>query len=332
MRNLKRWFEQNPVDVAYVSMLKHDAYVVVGVGREYGFPVILRPEGAGPTGDIAWQSWGNFGRLIGLRCRDAKAFVAVSQSIEDELREAWRTRTMRPRRWLRAKWSGGEALRIVAIPNGVPVPEISWQARCNWRATPRATYIGRLAPEKGLDTLIEAWPFVRVAYPAAQLTLIGEGPQKADLEARAKVLQLALGPGQAIDLPGPTADPNQALREADLFILPSREEGMSIALLEAMALGIPIVASSIPGNQRVISHLEHGRLAPAGDSRALARVIIEQWDDFDRGVRMGCAARDRVSQEFSIDLVARRHLELFQEIVGRRDETQGNQSCSMSCN
>ena len=63
MRNLKRWFQENPIDLAYVSMLKHDAYVVVGAGKRRGFRVVLRPEGAGVTGDLAWQSWGNFGRL-----------------------------------------------------------------------------------------------------------------------------------------------------------------------------------------------------------------------------------------------------------------------------
>ena len=79
MRNLERWFDRNPVDVAYVSMLKHDAYVVTRAGRRKGFPVVLRPEGAGPTGDIAWQSWGNFGRVIGLACRRADAFVCISK-------------------------------------------------------------------------------------------------------------------------------------------------------------------------------------------------------------------------------------------------------------
>ncbi len=82
MRNLGRWFRENPVDLAYVSMLKHDAYVTLGAGRRLGFPVVLRPEGAGATGDIAWQGWGNFGRRIGRRCRSASAFVAISKAVE----------------------------------------------------------------------------------------------------------------------------------------------------------------------------------------------------------------------------------------------------------
>src|SRR5437763_3913601 len=127
MRNLRKWFEKNPVDLAYVSMLKHDAYVAIGSGWRLGFPVVLRPEGAGATGDLAWQSWGHFGRRIGRRCRSADAFVAVSQAIEDELLSAWRDGTMRPSRFDRRSDRAPAQPRIVAIPNGVPVPERPWQ-------------------------------------------------------------------------------------------------------------------------------------------------------------------------------------------------------------
>jgi len=318
MQNLEWWFQQNPVDLAYVSMLKHDAYVLVGSGKRLGFRVVLRPEGAGATGDAAWQSWGNFGRTIGLRCRRADAFVAISKSIEDELREAWHTGTMRSSWFREAIHRTPEMPRIVAIPNGVPVPETAWQRRPEWRAAPRAVFVGRLAPEKGLDTLIDAWPSVRATYPEARLILIGEGPQRGILEDRVKALGLTLGPGQAVDLPGTSADPTDALRGADLFVLPSREEGMSIALLEAMALGIPLVASSIPGNRRLVSDFKHGRLAPPDDPEGLARIVIDQWGNFDRAFHMSRTARSRVDQEFSIQSVARKHLELFQDIVGQQ--------------
>jgi glycosyltransferase involved in cell wall biosynthesis len=318
MRNLNRWFRENPIDLAYVSMLKHDAYVAIGAGRQLGFPVVLRPEGAGATGDVAWQSWGNFGRRIGLRCRLADALVAISGSVEQELRDAWRSGTMRPSLLREVFHHTPVEPPIIPIANGVPVPEIRWQRRPEWRAKPRAVFVGRLAPEKGLDTLIDAWPSVRVAYPLARLILIGEGPQRAALEARVKTLGLTLGPGQAVELPGVSSDVTASLREADLFVLPSREEGMSIALLEAMASGIPLVASSIPGNCRLVGDFEHGRLAPSDDPETLARSIIEQWNDFDRAVHMGNAARRRVEQEFSIQAVARQHLKLFEEKVGSR--------------
>ena len=92
-------------------------------------------------------------------------------------------------------------------------------------------------------------------------------------------------------MPGAVPDPTDVLRAADLFILPSREEGMSIALLEAMALGIPLIASSIVGNRRLVSDYKHGRLAPPDDPKALAEVIIDQWDNFDRAFHMGRAAQ-----------------------------------------
>jgi glycosyltransferase involved in cell wall biosynthesis len=145
--------------------------------------------------------------------------------------------------------------------------------------------------------------------------MIGEGPERPALEARTRRAGLTIGPGQAVNFPGAAGNPVMAQRQADLFILPSREEGMSIALLEAMALGMPLVASSIPGNHRLLQDFQHGRLAPVADAEGLARVIIDQWDDFDRAIEMGRAARSRVEQEFSIQAVARQHLSLFQQIV-----------------
>jgi glycosyltransferase involved in cell wall biosynthesis len=301
MRNLARWFAAHSIDLAYVSMLKHDAYVAVQSGRSRGFPVVLRPEGAGATGDLAWQKWGTFGRWIGLRCRQADAFVAISREIAGELENG-----------------GYDRARIHSLPNGVPVPESPWQRRPDWRRSPRAIFVGRLAPEKNLICLIRGWPSVRQAYPEARLLLVGEGPERPLLETEARSIGLTVGPDQAVELPGTVADVSGALRSADLFVLPSIEEGMSIALLEAMGLGVPLVASSIPGNRRLISDFKHGRLASTHDHRAFAKVITEQWDNFDRAFHMSRAARSRILNEFSIAAVARKHLALFETILEKR--------------
>jgi glycosyltransferase involved in cell wall biosynthesis len=296
MRELARWFARNRVDLAYVSMLKHDAYVAVGEGRRRGFPVVLRPEGAGATGDLAWQEWGTFGRTIGRRCRQADAFVAISPRVRGELVAG-----------------GYDPARIVDLPNGVPVPAEPWRPR-NGPESLRAAFVGRLAPEKGLDALVDAWPIVLRERPGARLTLIGEGPERPSLEGRIA----RLGLGESVELPGPSPDPSLVLRDCDLFVLPSREEGMSIALLEAMALGIPAVASSIPGNLALMTEGVHGRLAPPDDPPALARVILEHRAD-PLAPTMAEAARRRVSEHYSIAAVARRHLELFARLVeGRR--------------
>jgi glycosyltransferase involved in cell wall biosynthesis len=296
MRELARWFARNRVDLAYVSMLKHDAYVVVGEGMRRGFPVVLRPEGAGATGDLAWQAWGRFGRQIGRRCKTADAFVAISPRVREEL------------------VSGGyDPSRIFDLPNGVPVPDDPWLPRGDPQSL-RAAYVGRLAPEKGLDALVAAWPIVLEEKPEARLTLIGEGPERASLEGRIA----RLGLGGSVELTGALSDPSAILRDSDLFVLPSREEGMSIALLEAMALGIPPVASSIPGNLALMTEGVHGRLAPPDDPPSLARAILDHRAD-PLAPSMAEAARRRVSEHYSIAAVARRHLELFARLVeGRR--------------
>lgn len=292
MRALARWLERHPVDLAYVSMLKHDAHVAVGAGRRRGFPVALRPEGAGTTGDIAWQSWGRFGSRIADRCRQADAFVAISEAVKAEL--------------IAAKY---DPEKIIELPNGVPVPDAPWSPPAN--AAPRAVFLGRLAPEKGLDTLLDAWQLVRREYPEARLVLAGEGPLRSALDDRVR----ALGPVPGVELPGATADPNGLLRSAELFVLPSLEEGMSIALLEAMALGIPLVATAIPGNRKLVNDAEHGLLVSPGDPAALAQAITAQWTQPDRAQVMGRAARRRVEDHYSISMMALKHHELFTRLV-----------------
>ena len=294
MKNLQRALEAEPPDVAYVSMLKHDAYVAIDVGKRLGFPVVLRLEGSGETGDLAWQARGNFGRTIGKRTIGADGFVAISKGVEEELRRA-----------------GYDAGKIHRLPNGVPVPEHPWARREGWRAAPHAAYVGRLAPEKGLEGLIEAWEIVRKTFPTARLTLYGDGPEGPTLGAGIG----KLGLGGAVELAGPVADPTAALREADLFVLPSLEEGMSIALLEAMALGIPLVATSIPGNRRLISDFKDGRLAPVDDPEGFARILIEQWSEFDRAFHLTRAARRKVEGSYSAVAMARAHLDLFRTLV-----------------
>ena len=301
MNNLRKWLERIRPDVAYVSMLKHDAYVAVGAGRRSGFPVALRPEGAGATGDLAWQGWGRGGRRIGARCRRADAFVAISKPIRSELIAA-----------------DYDPARIVDLPNGVPVPDSPWLPRPSWRDAPRAVFVGRLAPEKGLDVLLAAWPIVRARWPEATLELVGDGPERSALEARAS----ALGLGEAIRFAGVAPDVTPHLRAADLFVLPSIEEGMSIALLEAMAIGMPLIASSIPGNRRLIGDRKHGRLFPLGDHSAVAEAVASQWSDFDRARHMGRAARSLVSQKYSIEAMAREHLSVFERLIA--DKARGS--------
>jgi glycosyltransferase involved in cell wall biosynthesis len=297
MNNLKKWLYNHDIDIAYVSMLKHDAYVAVGAGVRRGFPVVLRPEGAGATGDLAWQKRGRFGATIGGRCRFADAYVSISAAIERELVA-----------------EGYDRKRIHSLPNGVPIPEIAWKPRGASLDRVRATFVGRLAVEKNLEKLVDAWRIVVKRRPGAELTLLGEGPMRVKLEERIRSLDLT----DSVRLPGAVENPLIFLKDSDLFVLPSIEEGMSVALLEAMALGLPIVASAIPGNRAILEDCVHGRLADPADPEALAGTIERSLDDYETSIRLGEAARRRAIERHSIEAVAQNHLRFFQSIIDQK--------------
>ena len=108
------------------------------------------------------------------------------------------------------------------------------------------------------------------------------------------------------------------LAAADVFVLPSLEEGMSRALLEAMAAGLPVLATDIAGNRAVVETEVQGLLVPVRDPEALAQAIDRLWSDPAFANLLGQSARARVEAEFTLDLQVRRHLELFEELIQKR--------------
>jgi glycosyltransferase involved in cell wall biosynthesis len=313
MLALSRWLRvhRESLDIVYVSMLKHDAYAALGTLRQANCPVILRAEGGGETGDCHWQSVGRFGLRIRRRCREAPAIVAPSEGIRDELLEA-----------------GYAADRIHFIPNGVQVgPERTEQRRraarralaeanCDLLApyeTPLALYTGRLHEGKGLLDLIDAWRLVVQQHPTARLWLVGDGPQREVLYRRVIDHELR----DRVYLPGSFDQIDDLLDAADLFVLPSYQEGMSISLLEAMGAGLPVVATNIPGNRQLVTSEHHGLLTPVANPPELARDILRLLDQPRLAHQLGRHARSRVMEEFSIERATARHLELFREVRGK---------------
>ena len=312
MQALGRWLRQHrsQFDLVYVSMLKHDAYAALAAARGEQWPVVLRAEGAGLTGDCHWQLEANCGSRIKRQCQRAHAFIAPSPAIERELIV-----------------SGYARPRIHYVPNGVAIPEARdaasrSQARADLaeadaslaigQVAPLVVYTGRLHAMKGLDFLVRAWPRVLARLPDARLWLVGDGPHRAELND----LIGHLGLWGFVYLAGPFDDVEDFLRAADVFVLPSLEEGMSLALLEAMAMGLPVVASAIAANEAIVENGVTGRLAPARDSDRLADVIVELLENRDVAQRLGEAGRHHVSQRYSLDRMVSEHLELFEQLLG----------------
>ncbi len=208
---------------------------------------------------------------------------------------------------------GSEAMHIAVIENGIDTA--FWSPAAEAAAPPRPlepattlVAVGRLAPVKGFDILVEALAVARVkSSAAARLVLIGEGPEREALEARAE----RLGIGHAVEFAGRLgpAALRERLRAADLFVMPSRSEGMPLALLEAMAAGTPALASRVGGVPRVAG--DCAVLVEPENPDALANALVSLLADRPLRERLARKARIR-AQDFS---VARAHHAYEQEML-----------------
>jgi glycosyltransferase involved in cell wall biosynthesis len=163
--------------------------------------------------------------------------------------------------------------------------------------------VGRLEPRKGTSTLLAALAALRDAGRSeVALAVVGDGPLKAELAGDAE----RLGVASHVRWLGDRADVGAVLEALDLFVLPSRTEGMSNALLEAMATGRPVVATAVGGTPEVIADGESGLLVPADDPAAMAAAMGRIMDDAALARRLGAAARQTVEQRYGAKSMVRR--------------------------
>jgi glycosyltransferase involved in cell wall biosynthesis len=177
----------------------------------------------------------------------------------------------------------------------------------------RLLFVGRLAGVKGVSVLFEALESIAPRFPDLQLTLIGDGLERADLEKEAQ----ARGLGGAVTFAGyrSQAEVAEALREADMLILPSFAEGVPVVLMEAMAAGIPVVTTRVAGIPELVEDGVSGLLVPPGDTDALADAISALLADPARRARMGEKGRAKVVSEFNLDYEAAWLGELFRAYI-----------------
>jgi glycosyltransferase involved in cell wall biosynthesis len=211
----------------------------------------------------------------------------------------------------------GRARRIRVVHNGidsVPLRPSSGGARAP-EHSPRAPVIctvARLQPGKGIDVLIDAMVPVKAQYPMAKLVVVGTGPMAAPLVERAR----ALGLTENVEFLGEISDPGRVLDQADAFILPSLAESFPYVVLEAMAAGLPIVASDVGGIPEAVVSGQSGLLVPAGDPAALGAAIIALLADPSLRTRLGLAARERVISSFDRGGMLSRLSRVYDEVLG----------------
>ena len=186
-----------------------------------------------------------------------------------------------------------------------------------WDATV-VVYCGRLAPEKALSKLLEAFARVTKQLPSSVLVLVGDGPLRPTLMERAAQLRLT---GSQVKFAGQVSPQEVCrwLKVADIFTLVSFSEGLPCALIEAMSTGLPSVVSDIPANRQLIENGEHGFLTPVGDLEAISHAIVRLLDDSVLRSRMGQASRKRIVEQYSSDKVCDRYEALFKQMLADTD-------------
>jgi glycosyltransferase involved in cell wall biosynthesis len=218
---------------------------------------------------------------------------------------------------------GRQGARFAIVPNGIDLSRFSGSVRpCALRgeygvpsSAPLLGVVARLEPEKGHRHLIEAMPAILRAVPEAWLAVIGEGSEADALRAQtaalgSRVAARVLFTGRRDDVSALTAD-------LTLAVLPSLREAQGISLLEAMARGVPVVASEIGGIPEIVTDGVDGRLVPPGDPAALADAIVELVRDPALRHRLGEAGRRTVADRFSIDAQVRAIQTVYDEELAR---------------
>jgi len=170
--------------------------------------------------------------------------------------------------------------------------------------------VARLDPFKDIFNLIEAFKKVSANFSNAELWIVGDGPLKDSLKLKVKDLRLE----NSVKFLGWRSDIASINSQMDIFTLPSLTEGISIALLEAMACRLPVVATNVGGNPEVVVDGETGILVSPKEPEKMAEAIVRILSDKDMAKRMGEAGRKRVEEKFSLEKMVKEYEELYESI------------------
>ena len=201
--------------------------------------------------------------------------------------------------------AGYPEAQIQMIPNAVDVSRYDAEVRMQQGdPRPKVIYVGRLQPVKGVSVLIEAWREV-AARSDARLLVVGDGPMRQELEAEIDRHQLR----GSVEMLGRSSEVPALLRQADIYVQPSFQEGLPNAVLEAMTAELPIVATRVSGNEDLVVDGVNGRLVAAGQAHELADALIALIEDLPTARRMGKASRIVIDERYSssrvLDLLER---------------------------
>jgi glycosyltransferase involved in cell wall biosynthesis len=248
--------------------------------------------------------WGRL-KLIVLKSTVTR-FVAITREIESDLKRL-----------------GIPSNQIVRIPNGIGPPPWSVpyerekvRAEFGWDADTRlVTFVGRLVHAKGVDWLLEVWQQVTQRESKARLLIVGDGEERRSLEGRSH----ALGITNSVVFVGEQKDVWRFFSISDVFVLPSRREGISNALLEAMSLGLPVIVTddTLGGNREVVDNPADGCIVQFGDTKTFVETLLKLVHTSDLRKAMGIRGQRAIEERFSLKSVADRYYKLYRQLLGQ---------------
>jgi glycosyltransferase involved in cell wall biosynthesis len=207
---------------------------------------------------------------------------------------------------------GGGGKGVTVIPNGVDPRTFSPNGK-HVEGGSTVLFVGRLVPNKGPKTLLSSIPLVLKRHPQARFLIAGDGPMRSKLEGEAR----RLGVDGAVEFLGTRRDVPDLMRRADVFVRPSFMEGMPLTVLEAMASGLPVVATPVGGTPELLEDGIHGRLFPVGDQVALADSLTGILNDSEGGREMGRRGRALVEHSYPWDRVVEETEAVYNQVVSR---------------
>ena len=244
--------------------------------------------------------------------RETKTIIGASQ-MAGYLAHCDAAITLNPLAFDELQRLGFKPSQLVSIANGVEVDNIDVKRSYTAAGPIRFLFVGRLAPAKGLEILLEAFKrlITELETPSCRLTIVGKGSLMPELELLAEQWDIV----KYVDLPGEVPNVTDYLSQADIFVLPSRAEGISNALLEAMASGLPCITTDVPGNNTVIQHEQNGLLVEVDNPIELTEAMLRLVENEQLRCQLGQAARHTVEHTFSISTTANEYIRLYNRLI-----------------
>lgn len=292
------------VNILHAHGLPNGLVARIGA-RLFRRPTLVKIASAGSQGEIAKDQRKAFFRQRLDAINHLSAIIATTPEVEQELRE-----------------TGYRGDKIVRIPNGVDThffrPAEGAQ-RSPGVEGGVVVCVARFVPKKRHELLVAAWSQVIRRHPQARLVLVGAGPLRAQIEQQVQRLEVANSVTFSGDLDRPAL--RTQLQAADLFALPSVSEGLSNAMLEALACGVPVMTTETPGTRYIIQDQHSGVLLPeAVTPLELANAINTLLSDPARLSAMRQVARQNMESCFSIDKTARDYCRLYTRLLAEQGD------------